>query len=77
MNVQSTRLASAAGLIWLGLGECYNAEAGAIQLATPAGVKVGESFRFVFITDGTTSANLLEHRPLQLLRGRAGGRCHL
>ena len=32
------------------------AEAGGIALSTPAGLSPGESFRFIFVTDGTTQA---------------------
>ena len=32
------------------------AEAGGIALNTPAGLNPGDSFRFVFVTDGSTTA---------------------
>jgi hypothetical protein len=48
-------LALAAAMLWIGSGAGGRVEAGGIALKTPAGLSYGESFRFVFITDGSTS----------------------
>jgi hypothetical protein len=45
-----------AALIWCGSGWNTPASAGGIALQTPAGLKPGDQFRFVFNTDGTTTA---------------------
>ena len=49
------RLVMAAALLWIGFGVGGRAEAD-ISLSTPAGLSAGESFRFVFVTDGLTTA---------------------
>ncbi len=56
MFIQLRRLAIATALIWIGVGASERVEAGGITLSTPAGLTPGESFRFVFVTDGTTDA---------------------
>ena len=56
MFTQSRRLAIATALIWIGIGTSVHVEAGGIALSTPAGLSPGESFRFVFVTDGSTNA---------------------
>jgi hypothetical protein len=50
------RLAMVAALIWSGSGWICSAFAGSIILQTPAGLKPGDQFRFVFVTDGRTNA---------------------
>ena len=45
-----------AALLWFGLfavGQCHG---GDIILKTPAGLKVGEQFQFIFLTNNTTDA---------------------
>lgn len=56
MVTRIRRLALIAAISWLGFGVVGPAEAGGIALSTPAGLSPGESFRFVFVTDGTTHA---------------------
>jgi hypothetical protein len=56
MMTQTGRLVLATALLWIGFGVGGRAEAGGIALSTPAGLSPGESFRFVFVTDGTTTA---------------------
>jgi hypothetical protein len=56
MKTQTGRLALAMAMLWISFGLGGQAEAGGIALSTPAGLSPGESFRFVFITDGTTVA---------------------
>ncbi len=56
MNDQTVRLALAAAMLWVGFGVGGRAEAGGIALSTPAGLTPGDTFRFVFITGGTTVA---------------------
>ncbi len=55
MLTKTSRLALAAAVVCIGLGG-GGAEAGGIVLTTPAGLSPGEQFRFVFVTDGTTTA---------------------
>jgi hypothetical protein len=60
-SVTSTRqrtasLALTAAVLWFASGLGSRAEAGGVVLGTSAGVSGGESFRFVFMTDGTTNA---------------------
>src|SRR5262245_27919045 len=55
MRAHQARWATVAALLWLGLGWGGGAEAGVV-LTTPAGLNPGDSFRFVFVTDGTTGA---------------------
>jgi hypothetical protein len=52
----TARLAMAAGLLWSGFGWVRPVQAGGITLTTPAGLAPGDTFRFVFVTDGTTTA---------------------
>src|SRR5262245_58387609 len=64
MVTQARRLAIATALIWIGVGAGSRVEAGGITLSTPAGLTPGESFRFVFVTDGTmtaTSSNIADY----------------
>jgi hypothetical protein len=56
MVTQARRLAIATALIWIAVGANSRVEAGGIALSTPAGLTPGESFRFVFVTDGGTTA---------------------
>ena len=49
------RLVMAMALLWIGFGVGGPAKAD-ISLSTPAGLSAGDSFRFVFVTDGTTDA---------------------
>jgi hypothetical protein len=56
MKAQTGRLALATAMLWIGFGVGGRAQAGGIALSTPAGLSLGESFRFVFVTDGTTVA---------------------
>jgi PEP-CTERM motif len=60
MMTQTGRLALAAAMLWIGFGAGCTAEAGGIALQTPAGLSPGDSFRFVFVTDGTTTATSTE-----------------
>jgi hypothetical protein len=53
----TTPLALAVVVVWIGLGAGCRAEAGGIALSTPTGLSSGESFRFVFVTDGSVSQN--------------------
>lgn len=55
MMTRTGRLALAAAMLSIGFGVSCGAEAGGIALQTPAGLTPGESFRFAFITDGTTA----------------------
>jgi hypothetical protein len=56
MVAQARRLAIATALIWIGIGASFRVEAGGIVLSTPAGLTPGDSFRFAFVTEGTTTA---------------------
>jgi len=55
MLTKTGRLALAAAVVCIGLGG-GGAGAGGIVLQTPAGLSPGGQFRFVFLTDGTTTA---------------------
>jgi hypothetical protein len=55
MLTQAGRLALATAMLWIGFGGSGRAEAGTI-LNTPAGLSPGDTFRFVFVTDGLTNA---------------------
>ncbi len=57
MVTRIRRLALATAILWIGFGAGGWADAGPIALSTPAGLSPGESFRFVFVTDGTTDAS--------------------
>jgi hypothetical protein len=58
MKTQKARLTLATAMFWIGLslGLGGRAEGGGIVLNTPGGLSDGETFRFVFITQGTTVA---------------------
>ena len=74
MMRQTGRFAMAAVMLWIGFGMGGRAEAGGIALSTPAGFSPGESFRFVFVTDGTTdatSANIAYYN--NFVNAQAGG----
>ena len=51
------RIALATAILWIGFNAGGRAEAGGIALTTPAGLSPGDSFRFVFITDGSSSVS--------------------
>lgn len=55
MFTQTTRLAMITAALWFGFGLGGQAQAGPM-LMTPAGLSPGQSFHFVFVTDGTTPA---------------------
>jgi len=55
MMTLTRRLALVTAMLWFGFGVGGRCEAG-ITLTTPAGLSPGETFRFVFVTDGTTDA---------------------
>ncbi len=57
MVTRIRRLELATAILWIGFGAGGWADAGPIALSTPAGLSPGESFRFVFVTDGTTDAS--------------------
>jgi hypothetical protein len=56
LSQPSRRLALVVAILWIGFSAVGWAEAAGIALSTPAGLSDGESFRFVFITDATTTA---------------------
>ncbi len=49
-------LAIAMVICWIGFGVGSRAEAAGLALSTPAGLSPGDTFRIVFVTDGTTTA---------------------
>jgi len=53
---KTQRLAIAMVICWIGFGVGSRAEAGGLALSTPAGLSPGDTFRIVFVTDGTTTA---------------------
>lgn len=55
MRLPMTPTAMAAAILMIGGGWTAPAQAG-IDLTTPAGLAPGDQFRFVFVTDGTTTA---------------------
>lgn len=55
--VSPRRPTVAVAILWIVLNTCGIARAGGIALTTPAGLKAGDSFRFVFITDQLTSGS--------------------
>jgi PEP-CTERM motif-containing protein len=55
MVTRTARLAMVTALLWFGFGVGGRARA-ALALPTPGGLSPGQSFRFVFVTDGTTTA---------------------
>ncbi len=70
----SRRLALATAMLWIGFGVGDRAEAGGVALSTPAGLSPGDSFRFVFVTDGTTGAsstNIADYNSF--VNAQAGG----
>ena len=73
---QTGRLMTATVMLGIGFGVGGRAEAGGIALSTPAGLTPGESFRFAFITDGTTDAtstNIADYNNFV----NAQRRCHI
>jgi len=56
MLTKTRRFALATVMLWLVFGAGGRAEAGGLALSTPGGLTPGESFRFAFVTDGTTDA---------------------
>jgi hypothetical protein len=52
---QKNRLALAVATLCICIAADHQAKAGGIVLGTPTGLSAGESFRFVFVTDNTTS----------------------
>jgi len=56
MLTKIRRFALAAAMLWFVFGAGGRAEAGGLALSTPGGLTPGESFRFAFVTDGTTDA---------------------
>jgi hypothetical protein len=74
MTRQTVRLALATAALCMGLGAGGRGEAGGIALSTPAGLIPGDSFRFVFLTDGATaatSANIADYN--NFVNAQAGG----
>ncbi len=67
LNPLSRRLALATAMLWIGFGVGGPAEASGIGLSTPAGLSPGDSFRFVFVTDGTTARARLTSRTTTVL----------
>jgi len=68
------RLAIAMVICWIGLGVGSRARASSIALQTPAGLSPGESFRFIFVTDGSTtgtSSNIADYN--NFVNAQAGG----
>ncbi len=55
MLTRTARLAMATASVWFAFGVGGSGEASPILLA-PSGLSPGDSFRFAFITDGTTAA---------------------
>jgi hypothetical protein len=53
---KSGLLALATAVLWIGSAGVGPAKAGGLVLSTPTGLTPGEAFRFVFVTDGTTTA---------------------
>ncbi len=56
MLTKTRRFALATAMLWFVFGAGGRAEAGGLSLSTPGGLTPGESFRFVFVTDGTDGA---------------------
>ncbi len=74
MTNHTGRFALAMAMIGIEFAATGPAEAGGIALSTPAGLSPGESFRFVFITDGTTTAlsgNIATYKAF--VNAQAGG----
>ena len=74
MLTKTGRFALTAAVLCIGFGAGGGAEAGGIVLGTPAGLKPGDSFRFVFVTDGgtdATSANISDYNAF--VNSQAGG----
>jgi len=55
MLTKTGRFALVTAMLWLAFGAGGRAVAD-LELSNPAGLTPGESFRFVFVTDGTTTA---------------------
>jgi PEP-CTERM motif len=73
MLTKTRRLALAAAVVCIGLGG-GGAGAGGIALTTPAGLSPGDTFRFVFVTDGgieATSTNIADYNTF--VNAQAGG----
>ena len=71
---QKLGLALATAVLWIGFGVGGRAEAAGIALQTPAGLSPGDSFRFVFVTDGSTtgtSSNIADYNSF--VNTQAGG----
>ncbi len=71
---QARQLSLAVAMIGMVLGSGGRTEAGGINLSTPAGLSPGDSFRFVFVTDGTTDAtstNIADYNAF--VNAQAGG----
>ena len=61
---KTQRLAIAMVICWIGLGVGSRARADSIALQTPPGLSPGDHFRFVFVTDGSTtgtSSNIADY----------------
>jgi hypothetical protein len=74
MGNQTWRFALVTALLWLGFGVGGRAAAGGIALSTPTGLAPGDTFRFVFVTDGTTTAtstNIADYNAF--VNAQAGG----
>lgn len=73
MRPRTRQLALATAMLCWGIGVTGGARAG-IVLTTPQGVKPGESFRFVFVTDGfmsPSSSNIADYN--NFVNAQAGG----
>ena len=71
---QTVRLALVTAMLCIGFSAGGRATAGGIALTTPAGLSPGDSFRFVFLTDGATpatSANIADYN--NFVNAQAGG----
>ena len=74
MRRPTVRLAMVAALIWFGSGWLEQARAAGVVLSTPAGLTPGDQFRFVFVTDATTTAlsvNITDYDSF--VQSQAGG----
>ena len=71
---QKLGLALATAMLWVGFGVGGRAEAAGLALSTPAGLTPGESFQFIFVTDGTTlstSSDIADYNTF--VNNQAGG----
>ena len=74
MMRQKLGLALATAMLWVGFGVGGRAEAAGLALSTPAGLTPGESFQFIFVTDGTTlptSSDIADYNTF--VNNQAGG----